>query len=98
MRNEVDQHEVKIINEAEYFTAVIYRDGGAYRGEYTSAEGAMLQIDRVSIGLKRALVYAVRHPNQALVAIYTIDGWELAKFRGIDHPLSHLIKDGKLVL
>ena len=96
MRNEVDVWETTIIKEAEHWTTNIYLHDGRYFQEWDTVEEALTCVN--DIAPKRALVYAVRRSNQALVAIYTTDGWELAKFRGIDHPLSHLIKEGKLIL
>ncbi len=96
MRNEVDLHEVSIMQNAEYWTAIIFTAGGRYRGEFNSFESAALQAE-LTHGARK-LIYAVRHPNQALAATCVQDRWELTKLRGVDHPLAEFIKEGKLVL
>lgn len=90
----VDEFEVNILKNAEYWTAIYYADGGMYRYEYdTFAEAA----NRIR-NEKRGFVFAVKHPNGALAATVSFGTWSLSRLRKVEHPLKDCINNGELLV
>ena len=65
----LDAHEQQVLDNAKYFTVVVFRGRGVYdRVERPTREDARLQAKEMSLTTSRGvMVYAVDGPHQALI-------------------------------
>jgi hypothetical protein len=84
-----DEHDLNIILNAEYWTAIVYSSSlGRCRLEFKTFHNAATGVNIIKPD--KALIYAVKHPNDAAVASYVNGKWSLHAFKDkkLVHPLA----------